>query len=152
MEQPYLIQRGVIRRPINTDCISDLIALDYMGSAEFEFGALPRSLRALRELSAQGLVQVRKVESIQDSEGRHLRVLSGYHDSEFDIYVGWLTQLRANQLRTKETTRFASNYQHSRFSTADIWWDVVNHTFWTFDKVVAKKLPEALAGSWVKMA
>lgn len=43
---PYLVQRGKIRHPLVEGRFSDAVNLDYMGSAEFEWGALPKSLRA----------------------------------------------------------------------------------------------------------
>jgi hypothetical protein len=42
---PYLIQRGTILE--NSGALSDAVRLDYMGRAEFEFGAMPGSLRRM---------------------------------------------------------------------------------------------------------
>jgi hypothetical protein len=50
MHTPYLIQRGEIKRPLVEGRLSEAVNLDYMGSAEFEFGALPKSLRALQSM------------------------------------------------------------------------------------------------------
>ncbi len=66
----YLVQRGTINRPLSqyTDVrISEAIDLDYMGSSEFEFGALPKSLRAF-EAEADAL-NSRVVPSVTDAEG-----------------------------------------------------------------------------------
>lgn len=44
---PYLIQRASINTPLAAPSarLSQAVNFDYMGSAEFEFGALPRSFR-----------------------------------------------------------------------------------------------------------
>ena len=51
MENPYLIQRAKFKKEIseNKTGIDNLLNFDYMGSAEFEFGALPKSLKRVRE-------------------------------------------------------------------------------------------------------
>lgn len=43
MRTPYLIQRGKIVKPLaeHDTRLSKAVNLDYMGSSEFEFGALP---------------------------------------------------------------------------------------------------------------
>lgn len=44
---PWLIQRGIVKNlnRATTDLkVSEFMELDYMGSAEFEFGAIPSAL------------------------------------------------------------------------------------------------------------
>jgi len=49
MKQPYLIQRGTFRKEIGSNPgLDSIVEFDYMGSAEFEFGALPTSLLRVR--------------------------------------------------------------------------------------------------------
>ena len=46
---PHLIQRGTIKEGEYTG-LDSLINYDYMGAAEFEFGALPKALTNLLQL------------------------------------------------------------------------------------------------------
>jgi hypothetical protein len=41
MENPYCIQRGKFKNREGKQGIDSLLIFDYMGSSEFEFGALP---------------------------------------------------------------------------------------------------------------
>lgn len=51
IKSPYVscIQRGKFRINSNKKGIDSLIKFDYMGSSEFEFGALPKSLTHIRD-------------------------------------------------------------------------------------------------------
>lgn len=51
--QPYLIQRGGFKlAPKEITGPDSILRFDYMGSAEFEFGALPQSLRRMDAVHA----------------------------------------------------------------------------------------------------
>lgn len=137
---PYLIQRGTINKPMvdRLSFLSQAVQLDYMGSAEFEFGALPRSLRAIE--SKRDMLTLRKVPSIMDGESC-LRVVSTLTDEEFVEYEKILVALREGRnIRTKECTRF--NVNHMRFPSlkCDFWWDINNHVMFTFDKNFSKRI------------
>lgn len=45
----YLVQRAKFRDEINRKGLNNILSFDYMDSAEFEFGALPKSLKRIRE-------------------------------------------------------------------------------------------------------
>ena len=46
----YLVQRCMKRfKQYASETVSEAFALDYMGSAEFEFGAIPKSIRKLAQ-------------------------------------------------------------------------------------------------------
>lgn len=49
--QTYLIQRAKFRNNVNTNKsgIDSILEFDYMGSSEFEWGALPKSLAIIRK-------------------------------------------------------------------------------------------------------
>ena len=156
--KPYLIQRGVINRPLAdaSNKLSNAVNLDYMGSAEFEFGALPKSLRVLQANKAV-LVQ-RKLPQIMQGESQ-LRVVTFMDDEQWAEYSGCLVRLRTNKpspIRTKEGTRFdvESLERSARLglsSTTDFWWDIQNHVMWSFDKQFMNRLPEYLQSSWAYM-
>lgn len=150
MHTPYLIQRGTINRPLVEGRFSEAVNLDYMGSAEFEFGALPKSLRALQ--AKVDSISLTTEPRITDEGGASLRVLHTFTPDEYEEYVGHLLKLREGQLRTKESTWFDKEHP-KRFKTlrCDVWWDIDNHVMWTFDKVFAKRLGDHLAASWKYM-
>ena len=146
---PYLIQRGEIRRPLASPSarLSDAVNLDYMGSAEFEFGAMPKSLRALQ--ASVDALQKTVLESIQVA-GVPLKVVHALSPEEIPQYEAHLLAMRENKLRLKALSRFAANYE-SQYSHTDFWWDIDNHVMWSFDKGFMCRLPEYLASSWKYM-
>lgn len=147
---PYLIQRAEIQRPLaDPDArLSRAVDFDYMGSAEFEFGALPSSFRNI-EAQADAW-QCRLVQEIQE-EGRPLRVYSAFNDAEFEEYRQHLLALRAGRGRTKERTEFGLDQPRSRFTVCDFWWDITNDVMFGFDKVFMNRLPHYVAASLAYM-
>lgn len=150
MQTPYLIQRGKIQRPLVADRFSKAVDLDYMGSAEFEFGALPKGLRRLQAKAAS--ISVTTEPRISGDGGESLRVLHTFTPEEYEEYVLKLLDLRDGRIRTKESTWFDKDHA-LRFKTlrCDLWWDLDNDTMWTFDKVFAKRLKGCLEASWTYM-
>lgn len=150
MHTPYLIQRGKIVRPMPDDRFSKLVDLDYMGSAEFEFGALPKSLRALQ--ARVDSISITVEPRITGENGESLRVLHTFSPEEYEQYVAYLLQARDGKLRTKESTWFDKDHA-KRFPSlrCDVWWDIDNHVMWSFDKNFMKRLPDALVASWKYM-
>lgn len=148
IHHPYLIQRGEIKRPLVAGRFSEAVDLDYMGSAEFEFGALPKSLRALQ--SMVDAISMTTEPRILEGD-RSLRVLHPFTPEEYEEYLGYLLELRAGKRRTKETTCFAADYPPMEFSKTDIWWDIGNHVMFSFDKVFMNRLTDHLVASWKYM-
>ncbi len=151
MRTPYLIQRGKIRQPLVEDRFSKAVNLDYMGSAEFEFGALPKSLRALQTLVDQ--ISVTVDPRITDTGGgASLRVLHTFDGDGYEAYFEHLLAAREGRLRTKESTWFDKDHSKQFPSLrADVWWDIDNHVMWSFDKNFMKRLPDFLVASWKYM-
>lgn len=149
---PYLIQRATIRTPLaaGTARLSEAAAMDYMGSAEFEWGALPQSLRTLQ--LDQKLLQIVKVPEIMEGE-QQLRVLHAFDDPEdFAKYKEYLLRLRGvgESVRLKEHTEFDLTLKSSWYK-ANFWWDVDNHVMFSFHKIFMNRLQEYLASSWKYM-
>lgn len=147
---PYLIQRGTINKPFVEDRLSKAVSLDYMGSAEFEFGTLPESLQTLQSLADKISVTVEP--RITGERGESLRVLHIFGPDEYEEYFVKLMELREGRIRTKESTYFekdhAIRFKHLK---CDFWWDLNNHAMWSFDKNFMKRLPDVLAASWKYM-
>ena len=150
MHTPYLIQRAEIVRPLAepTERISNAVKFEYMGSAEFEFGALPESLRAIR--SVWDKWNRRTVLDIKDGEAP-LRVYSSFNDEEFEEYKAHLLGLRDPKARphTKESTYFEEGRRAtSKYIRTDFWWDLDNHTMFGFDKEFMNRLQSYLSASF----
>ena len=156
IQNPYLIQRGTIRRPrAEPDArLSQAVDFEYMGSSEFEFGALPRSFR--------------NIEAKKDSWKRHLvneiksgeatlRVYGSFEEGEFEEYKQHLLALRAGKARTMESTFFEANRDPSvRAKTdtwikTDFWWDIDNDVMFGFYKVFMNDLPTYVVNSLIYM-
>jgi hypothetical protein len=138
MKSLYLIQRGSIKRPLpgqfDAVRLSQAVSLDYMGSSEFEWGALPESFRRIEAHPMTFIMRV--IDSITDTKDgvvRPLKVWSCLQDDEFAAYAVELTKLRDNQIRTKEYTSFQKDRQLSSYDKTDFWWDIQNDTMFGFD-------------------
>ena len=136
MHTPYLIQRAEINLPLGKSGarLSQVVSFDYMGSAEFEFGALPQSFRRIEAVADSWVCRL--VPDIRDRD-EPLRVYSALSDSEFEEYKTWLLKARDPQLsrtlHTKESVRFASDYSHGKYSKTDFWWDIDNDVMFGFN-------------------
>lgn len=145
MKKPYLIQRAKIKSPLqNKDFtrLSQAVSMDYMGSAEFEFGALPKSFRAIE--ANVDLAALHVVNEIKDFEGKSLRVFAVLSTEEFEQYKIHLLALRDGKYDTKEGTRFEPDRQTDG---CDFWWDIENHVMWSFNKNFMKNIHEHIAVS-----
>lgn len=102
MRTPYLIQRATIITPLvgTHERLSRAVDFDYMGSAEFEFGALPASFKRMRTMLES--MKVRALDTIEDA-GRGLRVYSAMSDDEFMTYKNiWSSFAPGNCVRRSQ--------------------------------------------------
>lgn len=151
---PYLIQRGEFKSYDGYPRLSKAVYLDYMGSAEFEFDALPKSLRELEQLRDQlSIIYVAEINIQKKGSSKNipLKVLSPWKDGseEWSWYKEKLLSLRADELRTKENTGFALN--SGRWYKADFWWDIENHVMFSFRQHFAHDILHLLDSSWKYM-
>lgn len=150
-----LVQRGVIRRPLGDfrgARISEAIGMDYMGSAEFEWGALPKSIKAFEN----NIDRVKMTLIPLDLPGagdKMLRVLHMMDEEDLAQFTVNLQQLwymdDGAHRRLKESLQFS--YKEHRYNgkpyDTDFWWDIENHAMWSFDKSFMNHLVENLAAS-----
>lgn len=157
IKQAYLIQTGEIQKPYNDykgKRLSESVDLQYMGSAEFEFGALPKSLRALQ--SNETMIQLDKVEFQNEVYKGHdlsgtLRILHIFNKEELNHYIEeYLIPMFRDKLHLKERSEFGySSIRHNgERSKVDFWWDIENHVMWSFDKLFMKRILDHLQASW----
>jgi hypothetical protein len=137
----YLIQRAKFENRYYEKGIDSILYFDYMGSSEFECGALPESLSKIRY-------------SINDYvyldvpiKGKVITVFC--KDNQKSEVKKYLTELSENKWYLKEYSDF-DNYINSKFmrSRTDFWWDISNHLmFWrknnefesNFKTIITKK-------------
>lgn len=151
MKKPYLIQRAEIAKPLKKDTkrLSEAVNFDYMGSAEFEFGALPRSFRRIEKNLA--LFTKRTVSTIAQGDAP-LQVWSYLSDSQFAEYTEWLLSLReTSQIDTKESTRFGINQSYRRYINTNFWWDIENDVMFGFHKIFMKRVGAHVTASFAYM-
>jgi hypothetical protein len=140
VNKPYLIQRAKIAQPLKKDTkrLSEAVDFDYMGSAEFEFGALPRSFRRIEKNLA--LFTKRTISTIAQGDVP-LQVWSYLSDSQFAEYTEWLTALRkTSQIYTKEPTHFEIDRAYRRYINTNFWWDIENDVMFGFHKIFMKRV------------
>lgn len=149
MRQIYLVQRGVIQPKFKPEMrLSETVRLDYMGSSEFEWGALPKSLRRMQEV---GTLQSVVFRTFSSRTGSPLRACGVFKDA--GAYESALAPVIAGTARTKEFTGFDQHVgPETKWSTGvDFWWDIENDVMMSFHKKFMKTLPEILGSSWAWM-
>ena len=150
MKTPYLIQRGTFNQPLvdKTCRLSQAVRFDYMGSAEFEFGALPESFLRIGEKMEQ--YQTSKTEIVltrtqfvgRDPVGIeefNLFLFSAYSETEIVEYCKHISDIISNKIQLKE--RAAMKDQNFNF-----WWDIENDVMFFIGKKPYVKRVE----TWVR--
>lgn len=126
MKSSYLVQRGKFKGTTETEIkgIDSLIQFDYMGSAEFEFGALPASLRRIIKNITE--YEFSYVDGITDSKGNLMTI---FHDKRFvdDVKINAM-YLFENKLRLKERCDIQEYAKgiNSCYGNNNFWWDIEN--------------------------
>jgi hypothetical protein len=123
--ETWLIQRGKFKNRENKSGIDSILSFDYMDSAEFEWGALSRSLGNIKkELINYTYLDI----PLKD------KVITVFckNTQKSDIKT-YLSELAENKMRLKEFSAFDSyvnsdGYFEHKF---DFWWDIENDLmFW----------------------
>lgn len=122
--QPYLIQRCNLKSAgdgrVAGGTLSDAVRFDYMGSSEFEFGTLPRSLRDLQSRAARddSALACLVLPGINDRHGAPMLAVGLLPGQEED-YASGLLAVISRKARTKESPRFED--QITPISELDSW-------------------------------
>jgi hypothetical protein len=155
MDTPYLIQRGKIKSPLAEEHtrLSNAVDFEYMGSSEFEWGALPQSFRRMQAYKDKWVM--RKVPEIFEEGGPCLRVFSSLNDVEFEIYKGYLLRLRGvgEPMHLKESSHFdvASRARSKYIAETTFWWDITNDVMFGFSKPFMNRLQTHVEASLAYM-
>ncbi len=122
--ETYLIQRGKFENRDFKKGIDSIISLDYMGAAEFEFGAIPESLAKIRK-SVNEYVYL-------DVPVKDKVITVFCKESQKSEVKTYLMSLADNNMLLKSYSDF-NNYIKPTYSksSTDFWWDLENHLmFW----------------------
>jgi len=131
MNSSYLVQRLQERQDNSSEKkgIDKYFSMDYMGSSEFEWGALPKSLKEIRNRLDHILVE-------QITCGKHTCFFVGTKKQISTAKELFTDQIGEMKIHLKEST-----YIDYAYGTSDTnlfaslgkstvgWWDVVNHFF-----------------------
>ncbi len=152
MNKPYLIQRCLVKGS-DTTSVDTFLSMDYMGSAEFEFGALPQSLKRITSNldEYQSFKFCRHTDSgvskpVSDAAGRQLHFIC---TKEAAVDVGHYVDLLLGEgCRLKERSYLQERLRPKPPSyireDLRVWWEIDNDYFITLGEVTTEHLMEAL--------
>lgn len=141
MNNPYLIQRANFCDR-DKKGIDGILSFDYMGSAEFEFGALPKSLKRIR-----AAINNYTVDRIMINDNPVNIFCKEYDLKEVVDFLGVISKKEHPMM--KEQPRFYQyiNSIKSKFSFMEVdhWWDIENDfMFWRDGKEFDEMFLEAM--------
>jgi len=138
------------RGDMATPTLDELMYMDYMGSAEFEFGALPTSLK--RMTTSVDSLEVAEVCGVKLRDGRGLFMLTLPGCAGVQKFLRLMAEDR--RFMTKERTHMLEVVTGKDFLGKDVtprsycwvdaWWDIDNDVMWCFGKSLAEALLEAV--------
>jgi hypothetical protein len=161
MSTPYLIQRMEFKSPQDRrqpDVSFDgLLEMDYMGSAEFEFGSLPTALKQLTRNHAKLVIEVAGEGRFDRNEAGERMLLIGTPEAS-----GRLPAVHERPVRQGQTPPEGRNLsQHRRCAaasrvhvrrswarTVSAWWDINKHVIFCFGLRNADSHRHGLSGSF----
>lgn len=144
MATPYLIQRLKRNRTdgqLSNLRFGEIWTLDYMGNAEYEFGAFPRFLREMNAATLQDF----------SFNINGIKVFGVYDTSKFaskNEVENVLQNLADGKYRLKNSAMFPNTSQYNKDITG--WADIENNLFWTTESM-AKSIVKCIANSIVYM-
>jgi len=142
MKKPYLVQRMKLKANIDLESgIDGNFSMDYMGSSEFEWGALPASLkRVCKNIKAY---EIFSINDIKDYRGFPLcLVCTKENATEYEAVLRvWAKASDEYGFGLKELMKFTEAISGKSFSgkpiessynKIDAWWDIENDVFFAF--------------------
>jgi len=149
--KPWLIQRGGFKNINHNEItgIDSLISWDYMGSSEFEWGALPDGLKKL--MDSFDSLHIFVYNNIKDLNNNPLYILC--RDYQKDEVTQVIVNLFSdNPHRLKEWSGMSDYISNpSRFSQkTNFWWDIENDWMCCFGAEHINKLAIALNKTFTK--
>lgn len=124
----YLIQRANFKNRPHKKGIDSIVEFDYMGSAEFEFGALPKSLENIRK-------NIEQYVYLETNVGNK-KIMVFIQTKFLTELPEYLNKLSKNEFHLKEYSYFDNYISDNKFlkCNTDFWWDIENHfMFWKYN-------------------
>ena len=116
---PYLIQRMNAEVCQGRNGVDRYFRLDYMGSSEFEWGAIPEALRRLRAAVKA------EWSPVAIKSGEHVAYFVGPVEAVEAARTIFADQLGPEAMRFKEGTRIESSYNpREKYGKFDAWWAI----------------------------
>jgi hypothetical protein len=136
--ETYLIQRGLFKDRDYKKGIDSILEFDYMGSSEFENGALFESLSAIRHNFNKYLYM--------DIICNNKVITVFCRDNQKAEIQEFITQLAENKMRLQEFSGFGDYiYDKDLKDKYDFWWDIENHImFWKKDEIFQSKFSDQI--------
>lgn len=132
----YLVQRGDFKERSEKTGIDKIITWDYMGSAEFEWGALPKAYRYITENYSKYGMYIEN--DMANANGVPLCIFC--KESEYAVVKATLDAYRKKPYGLKEFISFKREYkvpdEHPvpRYDVIrdHFWFDIEHHFMWFF--------------------
>jgi len=144
MNKPYLIQRAKFENRDSKKGIDAILKFDYMGAAEFEFGALPQSLNRVR----QNISNYTQFEYLFTSQPAPIKIVTVFCKKEQEDFVPEILEgLACKKYKLKEYCDMHEWLNGKAYlrTTNDFWWDIENDWFfWKFSVDFDVKFKDAL--------
>lgn len=139
MKKPHLVQRGKFRNQKEFQGIDSLVEFDYMGSSEFEFGALARALKAICGI----LPQLNYCPTNIEYDGKTLWLLCKTEDEiPLKEFFGLVAANRFDvNVRTLELLHYGDKMGADGIN---FWWDLENNWMAVFGQNEIEKVGIAL--------
>lgn len=140
MIQSELIQRAKFADNPSKTGIDKILQFDYMGASEYEFGALPKSLKRMRANSEDYSYLETIIKGVQ---------ITVYIQSDLiEFATDFLNKLAENKVRTKCSTWFKDSLQPNKeddYLNADFWWAIdSDFMFWEKNDAFDSKFRELI--------
>jgi hypothetical protein len=140
MNKPWLIYRCTFKKNGTSEGVDSLLRFDYMGSAEYEFGALPKSLK--RMVSKIEKMEIFKT-PYKRNDGKGLFLLCLPEEREYECYIHNMVQSKYEKL--KEQIYLKANIDGTAsYSKSDIFWDIENDIIFGFGEEEVDAVREAI--------
>jgi hypothetical protein len=153
---PYLIQNMILREnPLKNPTLDQLYQMDYMGSSEFEFGSLPKSLKVFTKNFEDLKIEQSPIKNFEDSN----LYLLGQEHTVREYKNRYIEDLINDKFLLKERTNIdfalkgkVKNKWNNKVVEFDFWrhpsawWDIKNHIMFTFKQSAIYRLKDSI---WV---
>ena len=164
MNTSYLVQRCNFKEYVESNTVTEAYRPEYMGSAEFEFGALPASLRAMAKDVEQYVGDVVTINDISvyiwckkdevDEVKSNIELMAKEkygilkEVNHFSDYFNGAS-LKEKERIEKKMQKKVKGYE---VKWENFWWDICNNFVWSFDYIAISSWKFALCNSIKTMA